>query len=94
MKPIIITDDINYQALREAVEAVEENINLNDGDWNWEDADHVASTYDIALDEQCAAVIERAIASNGESLATDLPAVELAVWGQNFAGSWWDRGRD
>ena len=87
---IVITANINDAALRQAVEAIEENNSINDGMWlYWDDAAQVAETYSIELDEQGAKIINRAIASNGESLAVDLPAVELAVWGQNFFGSFW-----
>ena len=87
---VAIEANINYAALRQAIEAVEENNRINDSTWlAWDDAAHVAETYGIELDEQGAKIINRAIASNGESLAVDLPAVELAVWGQNFFGSFW-----
>ena len=79
---VAINANINYEALREAIEAVEENNSINDSTWlGWDDAAHVAETYDIELDEQGAKIINRAIASNGESLTVDLPAVERAVWG-------------
>ena len=85
-----ISENIDDKALRQAIEAVEENNRINDGMWTgWDDAAHVAETYGIELDEQGEKIINRAIASNGESLAVDLPAVELAVWGQNFFGSFW-----
>ena len=85
-----ISENIDDKALRQAIEAVEENNHINDGMWiGWDDAAHVAETYGIELDEQGEKIINRAIASNGESLAVDLPAVELAVWGQNFFGSFW-----
>ena len=87
---ITISENIDDKALRQAIEAVEENNSINDGMWiGWDDASHVAETYGIELDEQGAKIINRAIASNGESLAVDLPAVERAVWGQNFFGSFW-----
>ena len=85
-----ISENIDDKALRQAIEAIEENNSINDSTWlAWDDAAHVAETYGIELDEQGAKIINRAIASNGESLAVDLPAVELAVWGQNFFGSFW-----
>ena len=87
-----ITAELNDKALRQAIEGVEDNNRINDGSWSdWEDARHVAETYGVELCSEGAQVIERAIASNGASLAEDLPAVELAVQGQNFAGSFWDR---
>ena len=89
---VAIEANINYAALREAIEAVEENNLINEGMWlGWDDAAHVAETYGIELDEQGEKIINRAIASNGESLTVDLPAVERAVRGQNFFGSFWDR---
>ena len=87
-----ITAELNDKALRQAIEGVEDNNRINDGHWSdWDDAQHIEETYGVDLCEEGAQVIERAIASNGASLAEDLPAVELAVWGQNFAGSFWDR---
>ena len=87
-----ISENIDDKALRQAIEAVEENNRINEGMWlEWDDAAHVAETYGIDLDGQGARIINRAIASNGESLTVDLPAVERAVWGQNFFGSFWNR---
>lgn len=87
-----INANINHEALREAIEAVEENNRINDGTWlEWDDAAHVAETYSIELDKTGARIINHAIASNGKSLIADLPAVERAVWGQNFSGSFWGR---
>lgn len=88
----MITENINDKALRAAIEAVEDNNNINDGSWSdWQDAAHIEETYEVEMCDEGKAVIERAIKSNGKSLVTDLPAVELAVWGQNFSGSFWDR---
>lgn len=86
--------NIDSSALREAVEAVEENNRINGGRWSdWDGAYQVCETYGIALGADGQAVLERAITSDGESLRIDLPAVELAVWGQNFSGSWWSAQR-
>ena len=86
------TAELNDKALRQAIEGVEDNNRINDASWSdWEDAQHAAETYGVELCEEGVQIIERAIASNGESLKIDLPAAELAVWGQNFAGSFWDR---
>ena len=88
-----ITAELSAESLRQAIEGVEDNNRINSGSWSdWEDAQHVADTYGVQLCGEGAQVIERAIASNGAYLAEDLPAVELAVWGQNFAGSFWSRG--
>ena len=87
---VAISENIDDKALRQAIEAVEENNSINNSTWlEWDDAAHVAETYGIELDEQGEKIINRAIASNGESLTVDLPAVERAVWGQNFFGSFW-----
>ena len=92
MNAITITQELNAEALRQAIYGVEDNNRINDGRWSdWEDAQHVAETYGVELCDEGAQVIDRAIASNGASLVEDLPAAELAVWGQNFAGSFWDR---
>lgn len=83
---------INDISLRFAIEAVEDNNKINDGAWaNWDDAEHVCDVYGIELDAESSAVINRAIQSNGTSLAADMQAVELSMFGQNFAGSFWDR---
>ena len=92
MNAITITAELNDKALREAIEGVEDNNSINDGRWSdWVDAAHIAETYGIELCQEGIQIIERAIASNGESLKIDLPAAERAVWGQNFHGSFWDR---
>src|SRR5690554_3235364 len=88
-----ITQNIDSDALRSAIEAAEENSRINDAAWSdWTDAQHILDTYGISADcAEARAVLDRAIRSNGASLAKDLPAVELAVWGKNFSGSFWDR---
>lgn len=89
---VTISENIDAIALRAAIEGVEDNNRINSGSWSdWSDADHVGDTYGAELCQEGAQIIERAIASNGSSLALDLPAVERAVWGQNFSGSFWDR---
>ena len=66
------TAELNDKALRQAIEGVEDNNRINDGRWSdWEDAQHVAETYGVELCGEGAKVIERAIASNGESLVED-----------------------
>lgn len=86
--------DIDDDSLRAAVEAVEENNAFNDSRWSvWDDASHICHTYNLELGAFERAVLDRAIASDGESLKTDLPLVERVVWGQNFSGSWWNRAR-
>lgn len=93
MSAITITQELNAEVLRQAIEGVEDNNRINDGRWSdWENSQHVAETYGVELCGEGAQIIDRAITSNGASLAEDLPAVELAVWGQNFAGSFWSRG--
>ena len=48
-----ISENIDDKALRQAIEAVEENNRINEGMWlGWDDAAHVAETYGIELDEQ------------------------------------------
>lgn len=92
MNAITITQDLDAEALREAIEGVEDNNRINDASWSdWTDAAHVAEVYEVELCAEGVQIINRAIASNGESLKIDLPAAERAVWGQNFHGSFWDR---
>lgn len=86
------TPEIDADALRSAVEGVEGNNKQNGGSWNeWDDAAHVSEVYEIELCEEGKTVIERAIKSNGATLAADLSAVHLAVWGVEFDGGWWCR---
>lgn len=94
MENIEITAEINSDALEKAFEAMTDNVWINGAkkDFSdWEDAANVSTIYGIALDDQSAQIIDRMIASKGASLAIDMPAVELAVYGQNYAGSFWDR---
>jgi len=71
---------MTYETLKAAVLAVEENNKINDGKWsNWDDAQHIAGTYEIgALTKEESAILERAIDTDGKSLPTDLRAAELA----------------
>ena len=84
---------VNDEGLRAAIEGVEDNNRINDASWSdWDDASHICETYGIeGLGDLEHAILNRAIESRGESLRVDLPMVERLVWGQNFAGSWWDR---
>ena len=84
---------VDAKALLAAVEGVEGNNRINGGSWaDWDDASHICETYGIeGLGDLEHAILNRAIESRGESLRVDLPMVERLVWGQNFAGSWWDR---
>jgi hypothetical protein len=89
---INISAEINSEALKSAISAVEENNKDNDAGWSdWEGAVDVADVYQVELCPQGLRIVQRAIDSNGESLKVDLPAVQKAVWGQVFAGSFWDR---
>ncbi len=91
LQTLQITSEIDIDALKEAIEAVEENNEINGGSWsNWKNAENVADTYEIELCGEGLKVIQRAIDSDGKSLLDDKPAVELAAWGQNFGGSFWD----
>ena len=87
-----INAEMNDDALQLAIEAVEENNRINEGNWDdWIASEHVVDTYEIELDAAGREVIDRAIKSGGATLKVDMPAVELAVKGQNFSGSFWDR---
>jgi hypothetical protein len=83
---------------KQLVDAIEENNRINDGKWSdWNGlfaAEEVYGEYadDDISREDAEHVVESAIASNGETLADDLRALEMKVMGQNFAGGWWDRG--
>jgi hypothetical protein len=82
---------------RGLIEGVEENNRINDGRWvEWKELAHVEGAYGDLGDEdvsreEAEGIIGRAIASDGATLANDLRVIELRVWGQNFAGSWWNR---
>lgn len=82
------------------VEGVEDNNSINNARWSdWSDASDIFDVYgpladeDISL-ERATAVLDRAIASDGLSLAHDLAKIQLEVQGNNFAGSWWYRDND
>jgi len=78
---------MTYETLKEAVLAVEENNKINDGKWSdWDDAQHIADTYDIELNDKEATILNKAIESNGKTLPTDLRAEELKELGQSFGG--------
>lgn len=78
--------------IKEAVEAVEDNNRSNGAQWSdWGDAGDVEDAYNLSFNDSDRKVIERAISTNGESLKSDLPAIERLEHGQNFAGSFWDR---
>lgn len=71
---------------------------------NWSDADAIVDIYDPAgvcagnawdrfededvTAEQASEILNRAIASNGASLADDLEALAVAVWGEGV-GCWY-----
>ncbi|MCO5110020.1 MAG: hypothetical protein M9929_04135 [Burkholderiaceae bacterium] len=82
---------------RQIVEGIEDNNRINGASWsNWGDATDAIELYGPLEDEdvdsgEAIEVIDRAIASNGSSLADDLRRIEVRVKGQNFAGSWWNR---
>lgn len=86
---------VNDEALRAAIEGVEDNNRINDATWaDWDDSSHICETYGIeGLGDLEHAILDRAIESRGESLKTDLPMVERLVWGKPFSGFWWDRAR-
>lgn len=93
--PTTSHDTINF---RELIEAVEENNEINSGEWNhWKDAYNVLETYgpnykdeDIS-EEDALTIIQRAIDTNGLSLNNDLRIMQKKILGQNFSGSWWNR---
>lgn len=87
-------------SFRQIVEGVEDNNSINDGRWaDWSDADHILETYGPMRDEdvseqRAADVLNRAIATDGRSLALDLAKIQREVKGQNYSGSWWNREGD
>lgn len=87
---------MNYQRLRDAVEAVEENNRINSGSWNdWENGEEILDTYELvdwssgSYDREIVAILNRAIVTNGLSLYSDCEAAEIAEYGQAFSGSWY-----
>lgn len=80
---------MNYDVLINIIKAVEENNAINGASWaDWQDADHILSTYEIdGADQSSVEILNRAIATNGRSLAEDLPEAERHAFGQNFHGS-------
>lgn len=84
---------VDDEGLRAAIDGVEDDIRTNAASWaDWDDSSHICEVYGIdGLGDLEHAILNRAIESRGRSLKADLPMVERLVWGQNFAGSWWDR---
>lgn len=85
--------DFNADLLRKAVEGVENNNDINNAEWSdWDWSGDIMKIYcDGETDCDVQSVLDRAIETNGKSLAEDLKAIQLAVCGQNFSGSWWNR---
>jgi hypothetical protein len=86
--------------LKSIIEGAEDNNSTSEGQWkDWPDEFEILNVYaadgidddEYATEEEIREILSRAIETNGESLERDLPAYELKVWGQNFAGSFWDR---
>lgn len=65
---------MSYEALQQAVAAVEAHNRDEDGQWKyWEDAADITDTYAIkGLTAPELAILERAIESNGATLAEDM----------------------
>ncbi|MGR2662467.1 hypothetical protein ACUXVY_12835 [Chromobacterium haemolyticum] len=81
---------MNYQNLKEAILAVEENNKLNDAKWSdWPFATDIGEVYGIELDKEDIAILERAIESEGASIQADMEAAEREEYGQNFAPAWY-----
>lgn len=72
---------MSLEQLKTAILAVEEN---GCGWATWGDARHIAEIYEIELDAEDLAVLDRAIATEGHSLPADLRRIEREEWGQNF----------
>lgn len=78
---------LDYAALQGLVEAIEDNNRINDAKWSdWFDANAAADLYTIEIDDNIAAIIDRAIKSNGISLPRDLRAAEHNEFGRHFSG--------
>lgn len=76
---------MNYKTLKDAVLAVDENRKINAGAWSsWKDAFDILEACDLPYDADVAAILTRAIQSDGKSLPADLRAAELAELGQHF----------
>lgn len=83
---MMIDKDMNSDAFFDAVFAVQMNNKMNGATWgDWTDAHDVSETYQIDLCEFGVHLINRAIASNGNTIDADVEAVKLAVFGQTFA---------
>jgi hypothetical protein len=77
---------MNFENLKAAVLAVEENNRINNAKWgDWSSAADIALTYDLEpLDAEDVRVLERAIASNGETVDTDMNDAHNAEYGVKF----------
>lgn len=76
---------MNFETLKAAVLAADENRKINDGAWSsWGSGSDILETYELGYDSDVAEILDRAIQSNGKSLPADLRAAELKELGQNF----------
>lgn len=74
----------------EAVKAVKENNSMNDAKWSdWENAQHIITTYEIKLDELFEdvgiAFLNSMIENDGENEKYFVEAMDCLVYGQPFA---------
>lgn len=88
-----VDNTLNDDLLKLAIDGAENNNEINNANWaDWDCTQDLLNVYtDGKGCEWIHHILDRAIESDGATLAEDLPRVERIVWGQNFSGSFWDR---
>jgi predicted GNAT family N-acyltransferase len=65
MNTFTLIKNCDIENLRAAIQAVEENCDINDAQWkDFADAEHIAATYDLKLDAYSKILLEQAIKKN------------------------------
>ena len=60
----------SFEALEEVMEAVVDNIRNNGGNWDWDDAGHILSTYDIPADDNLLSILDTVLSIKKRTIAT------------------------
>jgi uncharacterized protein YjgD (DUF1641 family) len=77
-----------YDSFKEAMDAVEENNDINDGTWSsWDDGEQILQTYEIAYNGRVAKLLDEVIKSNNkQDIAYNiLKKLEKEDYGYNFS---------
>ena len=78
----------NYDSFKKAMDAAEENNNINGGAWSdWNDGEHILKTYEITYNSQVTKLLDEVIKSNNkDDIAYNiLKNLEKEEYGYNFS---------